>query len=120
MQKQTGNDQPQAKVLPPTPENIARVASAIQRDEVVGMPTETVYGLAGSAFSPLALTRIFETKERPTFDPLIIHVGPLGRGIHQLERLHLVDGTQLFDEQRRQVELLIQEFWPGPLTLILP
>jgi len=111
-----------AKILEPSALNISQVAQAIARNEVVGMPTETVYGLAGNAFSLDALTRIFSTKERPTFDPLIIHISPADH-VHQvtdLERLHLVDGHALSTLARKRADLLIQKYWPGPLTLILP
>lgn len=109
-----------AKILLPTHENLFHVAQAIRQDEVVGIPTETVYGLAGNCRSPLALARIFETKERPTFDPLIIHVGPLAKGTYALERLELIDGARLSVQQRRWADQLILHFWPGPLTLVLP
>ncbi len=111
-----------AKIVPPTPESISQIAEALRRDEVVGMPTETVYGLAGNARSSLALARIFETKERPTFDPLIIHIGPLPRGgeIEALKALELVDFENLPPARIQQLEILIRKFWPGPLTLVLP
>jgi L-threonylcarbamoyladenylate synthase len=109
-----------ASILPPTPENIATAAEAIRRGEVVGMPTETVYGLAGAALMPDALARIFDTKERPTFDPLIVHVGFGAKSVSALEHLGLVDGKRLGEAARARAEALIQKFWPGPLTLVLP
>ena len=109
-----------ARILPPTPENVATAASALKRGEVVGMPTETVYGLAGAALQPDALALIFDTKERPTFDPLIVHVGFNAKGVYALERLELIDGKALTDTARARTETLIQTFWPGPLTLVLP
>jgi L-threonylcarbamoyladenylate synthase len=113
----------QARILLPTPENFALAAEALQRGEVVGMPTETVYGLAGDAFNPLALARIFETKERPTFDPLIIHVGhvgPFAARVEDLARIGLVDDKKLSPAARDRANALIKSFWPGPLTLVLP
>jgi L-threonylcarbamoyladenylate synthase len=62
------------EVLPASPEAVERAARLLQKGQVVAIPTETVYGLAGAAFNEVALTRIFEVKERPTFDPLIVHV----------------------------------------------
>ena len=109
-----------ARILPPTPENVATAAAALNRGEVVGMPTETVYGLAGAALQPDALALIFDTKERPTFDPLIVHVGFNAKGIYALERLELIDAKQLTQTARDRAETLIQAFWPGPLTLVLP
>ena len=109
-----------AEILKPTPENLTLAAEALKRGEVVAMPTETVYGLAGDALNPLALTRIFETKERPTFDPLIIHV-PMGwNRIAELERHLLVDGKRLSLPARELADRLMMKFWPGPLTLVLP
>jgi L-threonylcarbamoyladenylate synthase len=109
-----------ARILPPTPENVAIAAQAIRQGEVVGIPTETVYGLAGAALQPEALTRIFDTKERPTFDPLIVHVGFGAKGVYALERQELIDGKKLSAAARDRAEALIQAFWPGPLTLVLP
>jgi L-threonylcarbamoyladenylate synthase len=76
--------------------------------EVVGLPTETVYGLAGDALNPAALARIFEVKHRPLYDPLI---------------LHFVDAEGAFavaTEVSKAARLLAERFWPGPLTLVLP
>src|SRR6185437_5978529 len=61
-------------ILPADAEGIRNAARLIRSGEVVGMPTETVYGLAGDALNPPALARIFAAKERPEFDPLIVHV----------------------------------------------
>ncbi len=112
-----------AKILAFTPENIQKAAQAIQDGSVVGMPTETVYGLAGDSRSTLALTRIFEVKERPRFDPLIIHLADTGaatKTLTELERLKLIDGTQLPNQLQQMAHKLMKQFWPGPLTLVLP
>ncbi len=88
--------------------DIEKAAQWLLRDEVVAIPTETVYGLAGNAFSPPALSRIFEVKDRPTFDPLIVHAA-------NVERLA---GLVLdFPSLARR---LAEAFMPGPLTLLLP
>jgi L-threonylcarbamoyladenylate synthase len=75
---------------------------------LVAFPTETVYGLGANAFDPLAVARIFEAKRRPSFDPLIVHID----GAAMLERVC----AALPEGARR----LIERFWPGPLTLVLP
>ncbi len=75
---------------------------------VVAMPTETVYGLAGDVEQETAIKKIFSTKERPFFDPLIVHIS----SIEQAKKL-----TTQWDET---CEKLAESFWPGPLTLILP
>src|SRR5437868_4419016 len=81
------------------------------RGEVVALPTETVYGLAADALRPEAVVKIFEAKDRPRFDPLIVHLPDP----NWLERL-----AKLSTENKETVERLINRFWPGPLTLILP
>jgi L-threonylcarbamoyladenylate synthase len=86
--------------------NIA--AKYIREGKLVAFPTETVYGLGADALNPLAVARIFELKERPSFDPLIVHVADK----KDMEKL-----TTAADER---VYCLIERFWPGPLTLVLP
>jgi L-threonylcarbamoyladenylate synthase len=87
---------------------VARVVGLLQAGEVVALPTETVYGLAADALNPVAVLKIFEAKERPRFDPLIVHL-PNREALNDVA----VADTQL-------VPQLIDRFWPGPLTIILP
>lgn len=86
-------------------------AGVLERGELVALPTETVYGLAGDALKAAAAARIFEAKERPFFDPLICHLPDQ----EWLDRLTLIPRSVcgLVDE-------LTRSFWPGPLTLVLP
>ena len=77
----------------------------------VALPTETVYGLAADALRPDAVVKIFEAKERPLFDPLIVHLP----GEEWLEKVAVVPARS-----RELVAALIKRFWPGPLTLVLP
>lgn len=79
----------------------------LRQGEVVAVPTETVYGLAGDATDGKAVARIFEAKRRPRFNPLIAHVCDMAMA----ERL------AMFDDTARR---LAEAFWPGPLTLVLP
>ncbi len=88
--------------------NIDRAAEYIQKGKLVAFPTETVYGLGANALDPLAVAKIFEMKERPSFDPLIIHIAD----IQQLERLVLHADERVYK--------LAEVFWPGPLTIVLP
>lgn len=90
---------------------IARAVALLRAGEIVALPTETVYGLAADALSATAVVKIFETKARPRFDPLIVHLPAL----EWLERLAVVES-----ESRALVERLIAAFWPGPLTIVLP
>lgn len=78
----------------------------LQQNEVVALPSETVYGLAGRIESETALKKIFSTKERPFFDPLIIHVS------------HEDQISPLTHSVTRAHKQLMSDFWPGPLTLI--
>lgn len=88
--------------------DIRQAKQWLERGEVVGIPTETVYGLAGNALNTDAVVRIFEVKNRPSFDPLIVHTDSLTK-IESLVR-------ELPEMARR----LAERFWPGPLTLLLP
>lgn len=87
--------------------NIEKAAEVLSRDELVAIPTETVYGLAGNIYSNTAIKKIFELKKRPFFNPLIVH-------IHSMEQV-----LELVTEVPEKAKQLAQKFWPGPLTLIL-
>ncbi len=80
----------------------------LQTGQVVGIPTETVYGLAGNAFDEDAVLKIFTVKNRPQFDPLIVHTDSLSK---------LSTFITDFPEKAQK---LAHAFWPGPLTLLLP
>src|SRR5437667_10558238 len=92
----------------PEPRVIERAAKLLSDGEIVVFPTETVYGLGADAFQPAALERIFAAKGRPFSDPLIVHIADE----HELELLTTTIPTV--------AKRLAHEFWPGPLTLILP
>ncbi|AZO51880.1 MAG: threonylcarbamoyl-AMP synthase [Mesorhizobium sp.] len=84
-----------------------RALALLEGGDVVAIPTETVYGLAGDATSGIGVARIFEAKGRPRFNPLITHVADLA----------MAERIALFDPLSRK---LAAAFWPGPLTLVLP
>ncbi len=90
------------------PESIARAAQALRAGDLLGLPTETVYGLAADADNPAAVAKIFAAKGRPADHPLIVHVRDAA-GV-----AHFVASVPDF------AQALIKAFWPGPLTLILP
>jgi L-threonylcarbamoyladenylate synthase len=92
---------------PATPETIARAGAILRAGGLVAFPTETVYGLGADATHDRAVAAIFAAKGRPSFNPLIVHVGDLAAA----ERL------AAFDSRARR---LAARFWPGPLTLVLP
>lgn len=86
-------------------------ADLLRCGEVVALPTETVYGLGADVFQPDAVAKVFAAKERPTFDPLIVHVASRG----DLKRIALIPPSL-----EQTVNQLTTAFWPGPLTLVLP
>lgn len=94
-----------------TREAVERAVSLLRSGEVVALPTETVYGLGADAFNAEAVAKIYETKERPGFDPLIVHI----EGKRALDTVASVP-----PDISRTVIQLVETFWPGPLTLILP
>lgn len=91
-----------------TQQQIESAAQVIKLGGLVAFPTETVYGLGADALNSNAVAKIFIEKERPSFDPLIIHIS----NIQDVKRL-----TKYHDSR---VDILAQMFWPGPLTIVLP
>jgi len=96
-----------SKILPgDSDRSIARAAEVLRSGGLVGMPTETVYGLAANALDTSAVAKVFAAKERPSFDPLIVHVPDAAAAAELAE----------FDATARR---LAEAFWPGPMTLVL-
>ncbi len=86
--------------------DIQKAVAFLTEGRLVGIPTETVYGLAANALDPMAVARIFEAKRRPTFDPLIVHVPNL-------------KAVSLYvKEIPSELEAIAKAFWPGPVTLL--
>ncbi len=114
------------EILAPSLDNIQRISEVLKSGEIAGIPTETVYGLAADAWNEKAISKIYNAKERPSFDPLIIHLGFQQVSPHQEplktmhEKLHLIDLDLIPEANRIWIEFLIKSFWPGPLTFILP
>jgi L-threonylcarbamoyladenylate synthase len=94
-------------VLPATDEAISQAAQALARGETVAFPTETVYGLGANARDAGAVAKVFAAKERPRFNPLIVHVPDASAA----------ESFAVFDDTARK---LADAFWPGPLSLVLP
>jgi L-threonylcarbamoyladenylate synthase len=87
---------------------LEKAAEILRKGGVVAFPTETVYGLGADAMNPMAVARIFELKERPYFDPLIVHIADMA----QLRELTPLRDSRVYE--------LAEAFWPGPLTMVLP
>lgn len=94
-------------IAPATPAAIAEAAALIRDGKLVAFPTETVYGLGANALDDFAVSAIFAAKERPRFNPLIVHV------LDRMEAVELVNFTAI-------ARALADAFWPGALTLVLP
>src|SRR3569832_870017 len=98
--------QPPMPKVPEITENLAKFAATLRAGDVVAFPTETVYGLGADATNSDAVLKIYETKGRPRFNPLIVHVTDLAMA------KTLVEVSPLAEK--------LASFWPGPLTLVLP
>jgi L-threonylcarbamoyladenylate synthase len=90
---------------------VAAASEVLSRKGVVALPTETVYGLAGNALDTESVAKIFEAKNRPSFDPLIVHIGSANWLSELIADPETVGSV---------AEGLMQRFWPGPLTILLP
>ena len=95
-------------ILEPTEENIQYCADILKHGGLVGMPTETVYGLAGDATNAESCTKIFATKQRPPTDPLIVHISSLD----QMEQICTIQPHQ------KQIFDVLKQLWPGPMTMV--
>ena len=89
----------------------AAAVELLQKGELVALPTETVYGLAADALNPIAVAKIFKAKERPRFDPLIVHLPSRD----WLERI-----ADVPEHDRQLISKLADRFWPGPFTMVVP
>ena len=95
------------QTLPATPQGLAHAAHLLRAGLQVAMPTETVYGLAADARNDRAVAGIFAAKDRPSFNPLIVHVSDIA-------------AARKIAVMPPEAEALAAQFWPGPLTLVLP
>ena len=94
-------------IVAATKELIDRAAEALAKGEIVAFPTETVYGLGANALNAAAVAKVFAAKDRPRFNPLIVHV----LGEEEAEAYAVINDT---------ARKLMRAFWPGPLSLVLP
>ena len=87
--------------------DINEAIEELQSDNIIGLPTETVYGLAGNAYSEKAIEKIFALKQRPLYNPLIVHI----KSANFL--------SEVAAEIPEKAQILADAFWPGPMTLVL-
>ncbi|HOX92926.1 MAG TPA: L-threonylcarbamoyladenylate synthase, partial [Spirochaetales bacterium] len=96
------------RVVGTSASDLALAADILRSGGLVAIPTETVYGLAGNVWEPKTLARIFEAKNRPQFDPLIVHVA------------NPDNADEVADLSLPHARQLAEALWPGPLTMVLP
>lgn len=96
-----------SKIVPADMKHITAAARALQQGQLVSFPTETVYGLGGDATNEHAVAAIYDAKGRPSFNPLIVHVGSLSAAAEHADL-------------PPSAIALAKKFWPGPLTLVVP
>lgn len=94
-----------------TREAVNRAVAMLRGGGIVALPTETVYGLGADALDAAAVAKIFDAKERPHFDPLIVHLP---------NKTTLSEVAEVPAEIAKTVTQLVETFWPGPLTILLP
>ncbi len=95
-------------IFPSTEEFLLKASEIIKNGGLVAFPTETVYGLGANGFNPIAVAKIFSVKNRPSFNPLILHID----SVSSLELLTTIHSEKVLK--------LVDKFWPGPITLVLP
>jgi L-threonylcarbamoyladenylate synthase len=96
------------RIAEPTPDVIAEAARRLREATVVAFPTETVYGLGADTLNSIALHEVYELKRRPAHNPLIAHVADRGQA------------REIVETWDKRCDRLVDRFWPGPLTLVLP
>jgi len=95
------------KLLEANSRNIDKAIDVLGNEGLVAFPTETVYGLGANGLNEIAVSKIFEAKKRPSFNPLILHVSSM----------EMLESVASYKSDK--IKLLVEQFWPGPLTLIL-
>ena len=104
-------DSGKTKIVQPTAENIVKCGELLRSGMLVGMPTETVYGLAANALDAEACKSIYRAKGRPLTNPLIAHIAELDQALSMIDAS---EPTIVFDTFKQ----LAEKFWPGPLTMV--
>jgi L-threonylcarbamoyladenylate synthase len=102
------------EILSTSDADLRRAAASLSAGFLVAFPTETVYGLGADAFNPVSIAKIFEAKQRPSFDPLIIHIA------EQDAVFRITDRSSIGKIAMKRLSILTERFWPGPLTVVLP
>jgi L-threonylcarbamoyladenylate synthase len=110
----------ETKCLPCNDESLSLGETLLRQGEVISVPTETVYGLAADATNGEAIEKIYLAKERPSFNPLIVHIGSGLNTCQKMIEAGLLDGAKINERVSELADKLMRAFWPGPLTIVLP
>ena len=108
-----------AKLIPSSAESLTKAGERIRAGDLVSFPTETVYGLGCHALDPIAVKKVFQAKERPLTDPLIVHVNDASSALNLWDASSSNSSTSINSSLEKQtLEALASNFWPGPLTIV--
>ena len=107
-----------AKLIPSSAESLTKAGERIRAGDLVSFPTETVYGLGCHALDPIAVKKVFQAKERPLTDPLIVHVNDASSALNLWDASSSNSSTSINSSLEKQVlEALTSNSWPGPLSI---
>lgn len=114
-----------AKLIPSTSDSLAQAGERLRAGDLVSFPTETVYGLGCHALDPVAVKKVFQAKERPLTDPLIVHVNNVESALHLWDASSSSSSSSSNKNeneneniQKKTLKALVDRFWPGPLTIV--
>jgi L-threonylcarbamoyladenylate synthase len=115
-----GSNQKKAKYISSSEESMVQAGARLRSGYLVSFPTETVYGLGCHAIDPVAVQRVFDAKERPLSDPLIVHVNeaPDALKLWKASSSTTTHDTTSNDMEEKALRALTETFWPGPLTIV--
>jgi len=120
-QEGVGNESKKAKLISTSSQSISEAGARIRSGHLVSFPTETVYGLGCHAIDPVAVARVFEAKERPLTDPLIVHINEPQAALKLWDASYScdeTDGNSHENLEKKALVALSDGFWPGPLTIV--
>lgn len=107
-----------AKLVSANSQSLTDCGSRLRSGHLVSFPTETVYGLGCHALDPVAVQRVFDAKERPLSDPLIVHVVKAGQALELWDASSSTDTNKSLDLEKQVLQVLTASFFPGPLTIV--
>jgi L-threonylcarbamoyladenylate synthase len=107
-----------AKLISSSTKSLGEAGGRLRAGHLVSFPTETVYGLGCHALDPVAVKRVFEAKERPLSDPLIVHVNEAQAALGLWDASSSTNRADSENIEKKVLDALTENFWPGPLTIV--